>query len=196
MNNIRFHHKWGYLLSTIMIIILSGSLTGCADSHTFSSRIKQMDFTFEYPRGWRVAIIEQYSELVYANLVGPDTSENESGAKATFHVYLGKGDQADQEAQRISKGSVSVNDTSRNFNIIRQETVNIDGYKGYLAEYDFDHVSLPTGPSTWFYISTHVLDITVPRNGKVYEIWMSASQNEWNAREQDFQQILDTFKWK
>jgi hypothetical protein len=197
MNKICFRRKCTYLfLSTIALIFLCVLLTGCSDYQTFSSRIQQLDFTFEYPRGWRVDIIEQYSDLVYANLTGPDVSENESAAKADFTVHLLKGEQEGQAAQRISNESYYTDKNSRNFNIIRQEITGIDSYNGYLVEYTFDYTTLPTGPDTWSYIPSRILDIAVPRNGMVYEIWISASQNEWNAREQDIQHILSTFKWK
>lgn len=196
-HNLLIDRKWMSLfVLSIILLIISSALTGCAEYHTFSSRIKQLDFTFEYPRGWRIAIIEQYSDFVYTNLTGPNVSEKESAAKASFDVHLGKGEKADQEAQRISKGRINADKDTPNFNLIRQETANVDGYKGYLVEYTYDHVSMPTGPKSWFFIPTHVLDITIPKNGMVYEIWLSASQNEWNAREKDFQHILNTFRWK
>jgi hypothetical protein len=51
-------------------------------------------------------------------------------------------------------------------------------------------------PALRFYIPTRVLDIAIPRNGTVYNVWIHASQNEWNAREKDIQHTLDTFRWK
>jgi hypothetical protein len=144
-----------------------------------------------------VVSIEQSSELIHANLLSLDTSINESKAKAFFIIYLGKGENADQEAQTLISNYIDQYHKARNFNLIKQDTINLDGASGYQINYTYDYdqtYRLPLQDN--LYLPTETIDTVIPRNGKVYEIWISASQNEWNAREKDIQHILGTFRWK
>ena len=38
--------------------------------------------------------------------------------------------------------------------------------------------------------------IIIAKDEAVYEIIISANQNEWNTHEQDIQHVLGTFRWK
>jgi hypothetical protein len=191
-NRYRYNQR---ILFLIIIAILICSFTGCSEYITFSN--KNFDFIFEYPRGWNVVSNEQSSELIYAILLGPDTSKNESKAKAFLRIYLGKGEKADQEAQTLISNHIDQYHKARNFNLIKQDTINLDGASGYQINYTYDYdqtYMLPLQEN--LYLPTETIDTVIPRNGRVYEIWISASQNEWNAREKDIQHILSTFKWK
>jgi hypothetical protein len=190
------------LFSALVVIMMAASLLVACSGRTsyyatFSRRVKQLDFTFEYPRQWWVTPVEQYSDLVKVNIVDAKTSENESAVAVFVHVWLGLGSQAEQEAQDRLSESISFDKQWPNFKLVRQGGITLDGYGGYEVEYTHDAVSSwEVPPALRFYIPTRVLNIAIPRNGMVYEIWISTSQNEWNAREKDIQHILDTFRWK
>lgn len=194
------------LFSALLVIMMAASLLIACSGRTsyyttFSRSVKQLDFTFEYPRDWWVSPVEQYSDLVKVNIVGPDTSDRESPVKVFISVWLGLGPKADQEAQDLLSGDISLfkkfPKEFPNFELARQGSITLDGCGGYEVEYTHDAVSSwDVPPELRFYVPTRVLNIAIPRKGMVYEIWTSASQNEWNARENDIQHILDTFRWK
>jgi hypothetical protein len=182
------------MMAASLLVACSGGTSYYA---TFSRRVNQLDFTFEYPREWLVLPLERYSDLVMVDFLGPDTSDHESPVKVFVSVWLGLGPVAEEDAQRRLNAGVSTDTQWPNFTILRQGTITLDGYSGYLVEYTHDAVSSwEVPPELRFYVPTRVLNIAIPRKGMVYEIWISASQNEWNAREKDIQHILDTFRWK
>jgi len=191
----------GRLWGVVLLLAILSLVTACSDNATFSRRVKQLDFTFEYPRYWWVSPVEQYSESTHCNISGPETSDRESAVKVLISVWLGLGSQAEQEAQDLLSEDTSIfkkfPEEFPNFELVRQGNVTLDGCVGYEIEYTHDAVSSwKAPPETRFYVPTRVLNIAIPRNGMVYQIWISASQNEWNAREKDIQHILDTFRWK
>jgi hypothetical protein len=190
-------------------------LSACSNHRTFSSNIKEFDFTFEIPEGWAIDSIQNGSELIEVNTSGPIASERESSAKASFVVFLlsdptvdresrervaklmGYDSWADQEAQNNLSGHVEgAKNSFHNFNLLNQGDRLVDGVKGYGTEYTYDFPNPWPVNGSWIVIPTRNLYIEVPRNRIVYEILISASQDEWNAREKDIQHILDTFKWK
>jgi hypothetical protein len=182
------------LLAIIMLLTLF--VSACSYYATFSSRVEQLDFTFEYPREWWVSLVEQYSDLVAVNILGPDTPEGRGGVGVEVSVLLGLGPGAEEHARVTVNRAVSSLEDERNFLLLRQDAIKMDGANGYRAECTYDIFPIDLAPAARFNIPMRLLDIAIPRNGMVYEIWISASQNEWNAREKDIQHILDTFRWK
>jgi len=203
----RTHHRVrvGLLRCVVLLLTTLSLVTACSDNATYAtfSRwwVKQLDFTFEYPRGWWVSPVEHYSDLVKVNIIGGETSENESGVAVLVYVWLGLGSQAEQEAQDLLSEDISLfkqfPKDFPNFELTRQGSITLDGCGGYEVEYTYDAVSSwKAPPEMRFYIPTRVLNITIPRRGMVYQIRISATQNAWNAREKDIQHILATFRWK
>jgi hypothetical protein len=157
---------------------------------------RQLDFRYEHPRGW-ARNVEKYPTFFHTIVWDPKSSDSESPVKIFVDVRLERGAKADQEAEEIVSAKISSLKGEHNFTLTRQESVILSGSRGYLAEYDYDSLSSQKAPpEKRFYIPTRVIDICVGRNGSVYEVWISASQNEWSAHEKDIQHILDTFKWK
>jgi hypothetical protein len=178
-------------------LLLIPFLNSCSYYATFPSGTKQLGFTFEYPRSWRISSIDHYSDATVAFIYGPDTSANEAGVYMYLAVNYGYGLQADDEAKATQAREISINKNSRNFSIIRQETVYMNGFEGYLTEFAYDFRRsewLP--PSKWTYVPIRTIIVYVPRNGSVYELMIEASQNEWNTWEVDIQHVLDTFVWR
>jgi len=143
-------------------------------------------------------VIENYSEFVHANIWGPDTTEQESPIKLNLFVLFGLNSKAEQKAKDLLIRRIHAAKEEHNFTLVRQELINIDGYQSNLVEftYDLDTAFYRFVEEELRYISTRDLNITIPRNGMVYEILISASQNEWNTHQKEIQHILDTFKWK
>jgi hypothetical protein len=186
---------WGVvlLLATLSLV------TACSDNTTyasFSQKVKQLDFTFEYPKDWWVSPVEEYSDLVAVNIVGPDTPEGRGGVVVMVSVLFGLGPSAEEHAQRTVNRVVSSLEDEPNFLLLRQDTINLDTANGYRAECTYDIFPIDLAPAARFNIPMRLLDIAIPRNGMVYEISISASQNEWNARQKDIQHTVDTFRWK
>lgn len=160
----------------------------------YSSSIKQLDFTFEYPQTWRVMKTEQYKDIIDVDISAP-VSENESSVDAIFTVCLNLDLPADQWAQNNSqKDILTYQNSRRNFQLVSQNLTSLNGFKGYQIEYTYDG---PTSAhlSKWW-IPIRVIQIYIPRNDRVYDINIGASENEWNAHKDDILHILDTFKWK
>jgi hypothetical protein len=169
-------------------------LTACYA--TLSGGVKQTGFELEYPILWDKSTTWQSAESIQYGIFGPDTSDNESPLKIYIAIWLDLHSQAEQYAQDIVAGRILSDSDERNFNLVKQETITLDGFSGFQVEYTHDAVAdyhLP--PEIWTYIPSRALNITIPRNGNVYEIWISASQNEWEARERDIQRVLETFRW-
>jgi hypothetical protein len=198
---IRREHIGGRcFFSALLVIMMAASLliacSSCTSYYaTFSRRVKQLDFTFEYPREWETNPLERYPDLIRAMIYDRRISDNESPVKVDFNVWLGLGPKAEQEARDKVSETMSSLSKEHNFSVIRQESITLDGNGGYAAEYTYDAISsYEVPPEMRFYVPTRVLNITIPRHGMVYQISISASQNEWNAHQKDIQHILDTFR--
>ena len=185
--------KYPHLFLIITLIFIF-ALAGCRTYTAFSGDNKGLDFTFEYPEDWRISGIREDSESAYFNILGPIVSNDESPIFLAFYTWFGLGNGAEQDAQKRLSESITADSKQRNFSLVRQETANLDGSKSYQAEYTADFASLPR-PEV-IYLAIKSIRITVPREGKVYEILISAGQNQWNNHEKDIQHVLDTFKWK
>jgi len=184
--------------ASFLLLAAAFLLTSCSTYATFSSRVKEVDFTFEYPRGWLVTDVEQYPDLVHANILGPAVSRNESSLKVSLTVWPATGTDLNLQAQERLNNDISMDQlVNRNFRLVRNGATNVAGAPGYVAEYTLDHLArdVPVGEERT-YIAIHMLLTIIPRNGRVYEISMGASQNEWDRRANDVQHILDTFKWR
>jgi len=183
----------GLILAFAMV-----SLVACSYYTAFSVRAKEVDFTFEYPREWSVTDVEKYPEGVHVTLLVPWTpSEDRSSVKVFLSVYLGLGSKAEEEAQTILTGEMSFYENERNYKLVRYEATRLSSVDGYLLEYTYDHLARDAPvPEKRTYIATRKLDITIPRNGRVYQVVVGGSQAEWDVHEKDIQHILDTFKWK
>ena len=180
-----------FILLVFSILLL---LTACYA--TLSGGFEQTGFELEYPILWEKSTTWQSAESIQYGIFGPDTSDNESPLKLSVYIWLDLYGPAEREAQDILKGKIRFYENQRNFNLIKHETITLDGFSGFQVEFTCDAVSdyhLP--PEIWTYIPARVLNITIPRNGNVYEIWISASQNEWEARERDIHRVLETFRW-
>jgi hypothetical protein len=185
-NKIRF-----CLLATLLSAMLFES--SCLNSGPYAT-FKQPDFSYEYPKGWR-QFVDQYSDFISTNVWDPTVSDNESSVGISVSISLGLGTKAEQQAQDGLSGRIASLKEEPDFTLISKETINLDGNSGYQAEYTYGAIAnLKIQPRS--YIPTRVLDISIPRDGKVYDIKISASQNEWNTHQTEIQHVLDTFKWK
>ena len=143
--------------------------------------------------------MEEYTDVVLVHILAPLESEEETPVNASLYIWVHPQGSAEQYAEYLLNSDLSFYSQQRNFQLIRQEPTQLDGSSGYLLEYIYDHPAtevplLPSGEYT--YITIRTLDIAIPRNDIVYEIYISASQNVWNAREEGIQHILDTFRWQ
>lgn len=86
--------------------------TGCTEYATFSSRVDELDFTFEYPKEWDIGIIEKYSELAHVNIIAP-APETESPVKVSVGCFYQLGSKAEQEAEDIISERISVESEQR-----------------------------------------------------------------------------------
>lgn len=185
------------ILIVFGIFLIAVILSACSGYRTFSSNIKELDFTFEVPKGWAIDSIQSGSDIIEVNTSGPIASERESSAKASFLVFRNLESNVDLKAQNMLAEQIQADEKSfRNYNLLKQGERLVDGINGYSAEYTYDFPNPWPVNGSWIVIPTRDLYIEIPRNGMVHEILISASQNEWNAREKDIQHILDTFKWK
>jgi len=183
--------------ASFLLLAAAFLLTSCSYYATFSSKVKELDFTFQYPRGWWVSDVEQYPHLVTVSILSPAVSGNESSLKVELASWPGTGADINLQAQERVDHVISIDEGQRNFKLVKNDTIDVDGSRGYLVEYTLDHLAkeVPRAEQRT-YIPIHWLRRVVPRNGRVYEISMSASQNEWDRRANDIQHILDTFRWK
>lgn len=186
-----------WLLAALVVLAAAFLLTACSHYATFSSKVKELDFTFQYPRGWWVSDVEQYPDLVHATILGPGVSGDESSLAIFLTVWPATGTDIDLQAQERVSLEISTDERERNYKLVKNDTTDVDGTQGYLVEYTLDHLAkeVPLVEQRT-YIAIRGLYIIVPRNGRVYEISMAASENEWNRRTSDIQHILDTFRWK
>jgi hypothetical protein len=199
------HARVAYAIFILCLTVIIALLGGCSRSEDYRVFSEEgVGFIFEYPQGqwpngWLVTPVYRSSDSWYIGLLGPDPADlgRESSIKVSIDVWLGLGPKAEQKAQDILSEHVEAYERTPNFKIVRQENVILDRQIGYLVEYthDFD-TSFFRPPGQGFLLPTRVLNIATPRDGKVYQILVLASQNEWNTREKDIQHILDTFKWK
>ena len=190
--------RYSNITIVFLFVMILSLFPACSGYSNFSSRYKELDFTFEYPNAWEKGIEENLSELVYSTILGPNTAQiQESPVKVQVSVWSGLATNADQDTQRRADGHVTSREKERNFILIKQEAIMLDGMSGYQNEFTYDYDQFYARPiEETRYIPTHEMYVTIPREGKVYEIWISASQNEWNTREKDIQHVLDTFDWK
>jgi hypothetical protein len=184
------------LLILLIMLILVFSIS-CSNYVQFSSDIKALDFTFEYPKKWEITSPEIFPDYVYFNIWEPSTSDNESKVVIGLNNWIGKG--ADADAEALSKVQAQIEEASKgpNYSLIRQEGIILDGVKGYAGEYFYDRLNRYNATSQdKSYFNMREMDVCLPKDGNVYEIWISASQNKWNLWSEDIQHILDTFRWK
>jgi len=182
-----------WLLTVPLIVSLFG--VGCLNNGPYVT-FRQLGFGFEHPRGW-AKNVERYPDFVQTVVWDPTVSENESAVKVFVNRRLGLGGNAEQEARDNLARRLSSDSGERNFALIRNDSITLDGRTGYLAEYTLEAVaSYKVDPAKRSYVPTRVVDISVGWAGSVYEIEVSASQNEWSAHESDIQHVLDTFRWR
>jgi hypothetical protein len=197
MNSSSSKRATGLAFVIVLLISLALFMTGCSYYATFS--VKAFDFTFEYPRGWERTLAEQYTDLICVNIYDPVVvSEKETSVGVYPNVYLHPEGTADQFAQKLLDDFIWSYGRERNFQLIRKEPVEMDGSSGYLLEFtcDFPGGDMPVDSPAFFYVALRHVSVTIPRNNRVYEITISASQNEWDKWETDIQHILDSFRWK
>lgn len=183
----------GFALLALFLVIVT-CLTACSYYKTYSGQVKELDFAFEYPRGWRIVMVEKYPDLVYMNISAPYTSETGVPVGVSCIAYPELDSYPEQWAQDNLNLEILTYSKLTNFELVYQETTSLDGYDGYRFEctYDFPTSDLPDHP----YNHIRKLVIIVPKDDVVYKILISASQDEWNTHEQDIQHVLDTFRWK
>jgi hypothetical protein len=173
---------------------------GCSESSNYAvffSRVKSLDFTFQYPREWAALPVEQYGDLVTFSVLGPENPAlNEKGVTVAVSVRLGLGAGADGYAQLRVNEEATPDSNAVNFILLRKGIVDLDGVKGYVAENTADFLTLDMAPGSSSYIHSRILFIAVPREGRTYELWINATQVEWNARAGDIQHVLDPFRWR
>jgi len=186
----------GLNFALILLMTITLFMTGCSYYATFSK--KAFDCSLEYPRSWEVTPVWEHTDLICVRILGPVESEEETSVKVFLNIWLHPEGSAEQYAEYRLNSVMSSYSQERNFQLIRQETTQLDGCSGYLVEYVHEQISseslLPSGE--YPYDTFRTIIITIPRNNVVYEVYISASQNDWNACEKDIQHILDTFKWK
>jgi hypothetical protein len=184
-------------LSVVFLTALCVLLVGCSEYVVFSRPVTDLDFTFEYPREWRITGVEKYSDLVTFSILAPWTvSETESPLTLSFSTWLGLSTKADQYARDQLANELSFYETQPAYELKRNESGQLDGAGGYVVEYTYNHPSGDVPRLAGTFVSARVLDVMIPRNGNVFEIHVGASQNEWTAHEKEIQHILDTFRWK
>lgn len=182
------------LLTLSLLLVTMSCLTACSYYKTYSGQVKKLDFTFEYPRAWKIVITEQYPTLVYMNISAPYNSETEVPVDINYTVYLELNSPSEQWAQDKLNRDISTYSTQINFKLISQEATSLDGYDGQKFEctYDFPASDLPDRS----YNHIRQIIIIVPKGDVVYRTLISASQDEWKTNEQDIQHVLNTFRWK
>ena len=190
--------RWLIIIIGLIFAFAMVSLVACSYYTAFSVRAEEVDFTFEYPREWSMTDVEKYPEGVHVNVLATWTpSEDKSSVAVFLNVYLGLGSKAEQEAQSMLTSKMSFYENQRNYKLVRYETTRLDGVDGYLLEYTYDHLArdVPVTEERT-YIATRSLDITIPRNGRVYQITVGGSQAEWDRHQKELEHLLDTFRWK
>jgi len=184
-----------FLIEFLVLITTLPAITACVAFDTFrpfSNGEELLDFSFEYPKDWTIDIMERYSDLAYADMSGPKDSE----LQVSFNVWL----HPEKDALSMIRDNLLANERQRNFNLISQDIISLDGFKGFQVQYSYNAMSNPHNPvlppEERSYIPIRIKDIAVERDNKIYEINISARQDEWQEREKYIQHILDTFKWK
>lgn len=192
------------LLLVITIATVVTLLFCCSCSSDYNKFSEGLDFTFEYPSGewpdgWLVTPVLEYPTLIEAGLLGPSPETTIYASAVNVRLITWIKPQLDVEAEaqeKISDDIVAYSNTP-NFQIIRREDIKIDDVKGFLVEYSYDYdMSLDSANNEGVFFPSRVLNIAIPWNMKVYQIRISATQNEWAKHEKDIEHILDTFRWK
>ena len=192
----------GTFITLIMFFILFQS--NCIGDSEYNRFSQGFGFTFEYPNRsgpekWLIDPTFKYTDHISTGLLAPNIvdPEHESPVKVKILIWLDQESTAEEKAQDIISRQIIRTEGSSNFTIIRRETVNLDEQTGYLVEYSFMFDSSPfEPPGKGMLIPTREMNIAIPRDQNVYDIWISASQNEWNRHEKFIEHILDTFRWK
>ena len=187
----------GIFTIVFLLVLTSSVLVSCSDYVFFSRTSKDMDFTFEYPRGWGITKVEEYSDLTTVSLLVPwKASETESSVKLEFTVYLKEGAKAEQYVKESLAFDLSFYGKMPAYVLLRNENISVDGVSGTLVEYTYDHRAGNSPRLMNIFFTSRTLGVYVPKDGKVYEIDIIGSQNEWNLHEKEIKHVLDTFKWK
>jgi hypothetical protein len=157
-----------------------------APYRTFSSSEAELDFTFEYPSDFEQRIERSENDLDII-LWGWGNAPDIVVIEVHSHD---KPDAAQKEQERFSIAS-----SMRNFELLKRGPIPLDGVAGYEFEDKFDSPTAPKDPENTDYIRAWNREIFVQRNGKVYVIYANTQASHLD-RIEDFQHLVDTWKWK
>jgi hypothetical protein len=174
-----------------------GLVSSCSINHsiahyrTFSSTDPYLDFTFEYASNLNEDI-QKYKEW-------PDSPNGlvEITLRASsYNIVVDTMDAtSDNTAQNLQQDAYyQAKSWGDNFEVLKKDAIIIDGISGYELECNYDSIKNPISTGNT-YVRLHDRFIFIQRDAKFYGIRFSVDASQSDSI-QEFQHLLDTWKWK
>jgi hypothetical protein len=185
------------LIFAMLIILLNVSLTSCTNPYKqFSSSDQNIDFTFEYP-----------SDLSTNIQTRKDWPDSPNGLieimleSSTANIFIDIFDvTADYTPLKLQQGSVEQAKSweekfklIKNLEILKQDTIPIDGVTGYDLEMKYTDIKKSASIGNDF--QGYDRNIFLQHNGRVYGLRFIVRASQDNSIK-SYQHLLDTWKWK
>jgi hypothetical protein len=201
INNLNY---WVVVIASIILLsgLLIASLSSCflynkiVPYKTFSSTNRYLDFTFEYPAEFN----EKMNEY-------KDWPDSPNGAieitleSSTATIYVDTLDVTDnntslsfqQSAYYSLKSQEEIFNQIKNLEILKRDTITIDGVAGYELEMKYDDLKKSTLIGSDF--QAYERNISLQHENRLYALGFFVKASQTGTIE-GFQDLLDTWKWK
>ncbi len=176
----------------LLFILLS--LTSCAKYTAYTGKIENLDFYFEYPVTWYVDSSSggtTFSHISIKELNFRDT-DHDYPVHMQFSVMFKFNSTPEQFSQDQINGVIDRFSNRPNYKLINNNSFTMDGCESLILEYIYDARHLTKEG----YCPTRTLDIFIPKSDRVYNLHITAGQDDWTRNQSNIHHIIDTFKWK
>lgn len=194
MNNCvgnRLSKPWAAFLFALAALVVAAGCGGSTGPYkTFAMKKGVGHFSFEYPPGYEIGIVEVGGDYTHITLLGPFNKENGS---ASMLMLIAKVDDSNPAPGVALEDTISQRKRERDFKLLDRSTLLLGGVQAEQAAYSYQQMQRPIGANPPEYVPTMDREIYFAHGDCRWRLSINIPLAVSEASTVDFEHILQSF---